>query len=327
MRRTVTVLSISVVAMVSVIAQDLALYRAREFGAQAKECLRVVDQDGSPVAEAKVWGGLQTGGHLNDSIAINGFTDTNGEYVVEGKCTNRIRCNITKTGYYKSEFVLANYGCSHEVKEGKWLPFGSQHTIVLKKRTAATRLSVPDKRNRRFWMIPAYNKWIAFDLEKFDWCNPYGSGGNEDVMLCFTKMKKSNSVFRFSMDVSFTNNAFAGAYVMKKDMSSDLKTSSRANSNETFQSSFHYVRERTADGKRIMNWLKEDEYLVFRTRTKVTDGVLEQAHYGCIQGQWGTDQDSMELEDGCFNPAVNDVNIEDGYYLRRTDRARQFEDR
>ena len=108
MRRTVTVLSISVVATVSVIAQDLALYRAREFGAQAKECLRVVDQDGSPVAEAKVWGGLQTGGHLNDSIAINGFTDTNGEYVVEGKCTNRIRCSITKTGYYKSEFVLAD---------------------------------------------------------------------------------------------------------------------------------------------------------------------------------------------------------------------------
>ena len=81
------------------------------------------------------------------------------------------------------------------------------------------------------------------------------------------------------MDVSFTNNLFAGAYVMKKDLSSDLKTLSLANTNETFQSEFHYVRERNEDGKRTMIWLNENEYLVFRTRTTVEDGKLNYAHY------------------------------------------------
>ena len=39
----------------------LALLKARQHGAEAKECLRVVDQNGVPVAGAKIWGGMQTG--------------------------------------------------------------------------------------------------------------------------------------------------------------------------------------------------------------------------------------------------------------------------
>ena len=307
---------LSTVTMLCLSAHDFALYRAREHGALAKECLRVVDQEGIPIAGSRVWGGVQTGGNRNDFIAISGFTNTNGEYIIEGNCTNRIRCDITKAGYYKSEFLLTNYGYSHDVKDGKWQPFGKMHTIILK-RVANCSLAVPDKRNHRSWKIPVYNKWVAFDLEKVDWCSPHGIGNNEDVLLYFTKDKKSNSVFRFTMDVSFTNNVLAGAYVMKKDGSSDLKITSQANSNETFQSSFHYVRERTPDGKRTMIWLKEDEYLVFRTRTTVEDGVLKRAHYGCVQGQWAPDLESMELEDGSFNPDPNNVNIEDGYYLRK----------
>lgn len=299
-------------------AQDLALYKAREHGALAKECLRVVDQDGLPVAGAKVWGGLQTGGHLDDFIPISGTTNTNGEYVIQGKCTNRIRCDITKVGYYRSEFLLTNYGYLHDVKEGKWQPYGNKHTIVMKKRGDTGKLAVPDKRAHMSWGIPLHDKWLGFDLEKFDWCKPYGDGNHEDVLLYFTRSKKSNSEFRFTMDVSFTNNLFAGAYVKKKDLESDLKTLSLANTNGSFQSEFHYVRERNVDGKRTMTWLNENEYLVFRTRTTVKDGKLNYAHYGCIQGQWSSDSDSMVLEDGCFNPTPNDVSIEDGFYLRNT---------
>ena len=98
--------------------EEMALYNARRYGAQAKEYLRVIDQDGMPVAGARVWGGLQTGDGYNDFIAIRGTTDTNGEYVIQGKCTNRIRCDITKAGYYRSEFLLTSYGYSHALKNG-----------------------------------------------------------------------------------------------------------------------------------------------------------------------------------------------------------------
>ena len=61
--------------------EDMALYNARKKGALICECLRVVDQDGEPVADAKIWGGLQTGDGLNDNTPVRGMTDTNGEYV------------------------------------------------------------------------------------------------------------------------------------------------------------------------------------------------------------------------------------------------------
>ena len=100
-------------------AEELALAKARRYGAQAKECLRVVDQDGMPVADARIWGGLQTGEGYNDFIPIQGNTNTNGEYVIQGRCTNIIRCDITKEGYYDSEFSLSNYGYRHTFGEGK----------------------------------------------------------------------------------------------------------------------------------------------------------------------------------------------------------------
>ena len=100
-------------------AEEMALYKARKYGAQAKECLRVIDQDGMPVAGARVWGGLQTGDGYNDFVSIRGNTDVNGEYVIQGKCTKRIRCDITMDGYYDSEFLLTRYGHTHNLKDGK----------------------------------------------------------------------------------------------------------------------------------------------------------------------------------------------------------------
>ena len=300
-------------------SKGVALCNAARYGAKVKECLIVKDQNGRPVADAKVWGGLQTGDGYNDYIPIEGSTDTNGEFIVEGKCTNRLSLRITKIGYYKGEFIMSYHDttATPKVLDGKWQPFGTCRTIILKKQIGNWNLSVPDKKRHMSWQIPIYDKWLAYDLEKFDWCYPYGVGEHEDVLLFFTKYHKSWSEFKFTMDVSFTNNLFAGAYLMKKDESSDFKTTYLADTNATFQSSFHYIRERTADRRRNFICLKQDDYLVFRTRTTVEEGILNEAYYGVIQGIWAPDLESMELEDGCFNPIPNDMNIEDWYYLRK----------
>ena len=87
-------------------AEELALLKARRYGAEAKECLRVVDQEGFPVAYATVRGGFQTGGGRKDFIPIRGVTDTNGNFVIQGKCAEMMRCSITKAGYYASEFRI-----------------------------------------------------------------------------------------------------------------------------------------------------------------------------------------------------------------------------
>ena len=170
-------------------AQDLALYRARKYGANAKECLKVVDQDGMPVAGAKVWGGIQHGDGYDDFTPISGMTDTNGEYVIQGKCTNRIRCDITKNGYYRSELLLENYGYRHDLEKGKWMPYRERRTVVLKKIKNPCKLLVfPD--SLRCCRIPDFDKWIGFDFECCEWIAPHGKGRYADVLLRFSAMKK-----------------------------------------------------------------------------------------------------------------------------------------
>ena len=70
-------------------------------GAKAKECFRVVDQEGNPVEGARVYGGFMLDSP-NDYVLIDGVSDTNGEFVAEGRCKDRLRYQITKENYYKT---------------------------------------------------------------------------------------------------------------------------------------------------------------------------------------------------------------------------------
>ena len=296
--------------------EEMALYNARRYGAQAKEYLRVIDQDGTPVAGARVWGGLQTGDGYNDFIAIRGTTDTNGEYVIQGKCTNRIRCDITKAGYYRSEFLLTSYGYSHALKNGKWQPYGEINTIVLKAiKNPGKCCAFPN--TLRHCQIPEFGQWIGFDFERSEWMHPYGKGRHADVLIKFSSVRNGIHDYKYVMDVSFTNNPYAGAYLMKADKSSKLTTVYSADSNATYCATFSYMKEQTPGNRRHWDFLDSDSYLVFRTRTRIDEqGNLIGAHYGKILGSWLSETEFMILSDGCFNPVENDVNIEDGTVLR-----------
>ena len=302
-------------------AEELALLKARRYGAEAKECLRVVDQDGAPVAGATMRGALQTGGGRKDFIPIRGVTDTNGEFVIQGKCTEIIRCSITKDGYYPSEFKITDYGYSHELKDGKWIPYGTSSVMALRPIRKLGTLSVPNGRGSGVgrWQIPAMGRWLGFDFDAFDWTAPFGVGVKNDVLLKFTsEMNNAYFDFRFSMDVCFTNHPFAGAYVCKKRIGSDFAWDESADTNKVFASEFSFENKRSPDGVRVANMLTEDSCMVFRTRTKLDrNGKLVSAHYGVISGAWLFGNESMRFDDACFNPNANDTSIEDGYYLRK----------
>lgn len=309
----------AVIPLMAIAAQpNLALYNATRKGARVNVCLHIVDHAGHPVPDAKLWGGMQTGDGFNDFSPIEGLSDTNGDFVVNGKCTNRLRCRIRKNGYYQSDFSISfpKSGVNPPVVDGKWQPFGSTNTVVLKAIRNPNKCRVfPDA--LRNWRIPEWNKWIGFDFESADWTAPYGKGSNLDVLLRFSSREKSINDYKYVMEVSFTNNLFAGVYLLKKDNSSKLTTLYEADSNAMYQASFSYVSEQTPGNPRHWDFLGRDSYLVFRTRTRVDEyGNLVAAHYGKILGRWLSDTEFMILSDGCFNPVENDVNIEDGNGLR-----------
>ena len=122
--------------------------------------------------------------------------------------------------------------------------------------------------------------------------------------------------FKMTMDVSFTNNPYAGCYQMKDDGFSERRTIYHADATQNFSSTLNYVHERHPGSQRIDNRLENDSYLVFRTRTKVdANGRLISAHYGIIQGKWAF-FDTMLSGGYLFNPTPNDTNLEDAETAR-----------
>ena len=305
-------------------AEDLTLAKARRYGAQAKECLQVVDQDGMPVADARIWGGLQTGDGYKDFIPIRGSTDTNGEYIVQGKCTNRIRCDITLDGYYVSEFELTDYGHTHSIGGDKWLPHGSKTEIVLNKILNPMPLCCHN--SRTLFKIPVYNEWVGFDFERFDFVRPYGQGQENDMMLRFALDNPARDDYHMTMEVSFTNNLYAGVYELARNKSSELESVYHADANAFYQQSLVYRFDRIP-GKvsRYTQQLTSNNYLVFRTRTKVdAEGKLISAHYGKIYGDWNfVGPGGMSMELCVFNPTPNDTNLEDAYTAERSLKRQQ----
>lgn len=319
MRKNFYALAIAVVPLVKALAiPDLELCNAMSKGAEVNIVLHVVDSRGMPVPRARLHGGLQTGDGLNDFSTVAGQTNANGDYTLRGICTHRLRCRVSKSGYYPSEFLMTYpvKDSTPQVSDGKWQPSGAKMTVVLKEIRSPGRLfAFPDSlRNCR---IPEFGKWLGFDFERADWTPPHGSGCNRDILLRFSAEEKSMTDYKYVMEVSFTNNPYAGAYMMKTDQRSSLTTEYVADSNATFQASFSFKSTQSPGRPRRLAVLDRDSYLVFRTRTRVDEhGQLVGAHYGKILGRWLSDTEFMILSDGCFNPVENDVNIEDGQSLR-----------
>lgn len=311
------------IALVLVVSSVYAADRTRVLGnirgAKAKECFRVIDQDGNPIEGARVYGGFMLDSP-NDYVLIDGVTDTNGVFVAEGRCKDRLGYRITKENYYKTsgEVLYLCTKANPAVVDGKWQPYGSKRTVVLKKIINPAVNIVHAAPIRIEAKIPEYGKWLGFDLEKYDWVSPLGAGKHEDVLLKFTKRTTANWFdFTCTMSVSFTNNPYAGVMVMKKNESSDFVTEYRANTNGQYCATLEYVREMIPGQKRNFSFLDDGSYLIYRTRTTVDEHQkLKTAHYGIILGEWSPTEEYMSLADGCFNPIPNDANVEDGRYLR-----------
>lgn len=301
---------------------DRDVAHARIHGADMKIVLRVVDQDGFPAKGVKVWGGIQYGDGLKDYTPIFDWTNADGEYVIQGKCNERARCGIIKEGYYSSEFVKVypDIKLRKPVADGKWMPYGEVYTVVLKK--ILNPCQVTGKMAAEG--IPLLGEWLGYDLELGQWTKPHGSGRHSDMLvrICIDAVN-GTSDFRTSMEVSFTNNPHAGAYVLKKDPHSEMQSVYNADTNAAYQSSFFFKHERRPIVRRHLgivftNGLEEvdtrldkDSYVVFRTRTKVDDrGRLLSAHYGRIMGRWRF-FGAMRSSGLRFNPTPNDPNLED----------------
>ena len=297
-------------------------YRALAEGADFEENFLVIDDDGSPVSGVDCSGWIYLERHPDHGVGYKLCTDSNGRVKVSGRCGEWFRFIARKDGYYKSSLEV-KYPCKgvkRPIADGAWQSDAGIRTVVLRRIKNLGSLSVPDlsRSVRSELKIPEFNRWIPFDLEKFDWSRPYGTGEHPDVLLRFGYLSSGRYYdYASSMEICFTNNQYAGAYIMEKDRMSDFKTAYSADTNAIYKSYFLFKNEKKRGQKTIADYLESDSYLVFRTRTTVdVNGDLQGACYGMISGPWMSGKDAMTFADGCFNQIRNDTDIEDGYHIR-----------
>lgn len=294
-------------------AVDQSRWVAHAQGAKAKECFLVIDIEGRPVEDAEVRCTFWMGGGASGWQSIRGCTDANGLCSIEGVSKANVEYLVAKDGYYRSHGKV-DYMETRSVPaviDGKWQPYGETRTVVLKRIVDPHMVKVFGEKSYRHH-IPVWEKWIGYDLEVNEWVPPYGAGKFSDVLLRFkADVRQRNRYFTYVIDVSFTNNPCAGAYLMKKDADSDLKSVHYANTNGVFDAKLTFSSESKPGVPVRLNYLDSNSYLVFRTRTQVDDkGNLLRAHYGKIYGSWRSNDEEMLISGGCFNPVENDTNIE-----------------
>lgn len=294
-------------------------YQLSMKGALAKIRFRVVDQDGFAVSGAKVWGGFTCGNRLDDYVLVDGFTDTNGMYVAEGNCNEFLRIEVRKDGYYRTneKIYFRRLKADPIVVDGKWQPYDGMRTIILKRMLQPHDMlgfNCPPQRKIRI-----YDEWLGFDLEKGDFIPPVGNGSETDMLVRFHLSGEMPYDWSIRMDVSFTNYPYAGAYRLKKDDWSDMKSVYQADTNAIYLSelSFRYAREK-GNRRPIVEKLDKGEYLVFRTRTKIDrEGRLLSARYGKLYGPWHfEDAGGAQIHDVFLNKKDNDVNLEDTWTIQ-----------
>ena len=134
-------------------------------GAKTRIVLKAVDDVGNPVEGASVHVLMGMNYRLN-SYDIDGKTDTNGVFVIEGKTTgNEIEIKVTKDGWYRSQNKLCFIAMGHEhaVKNGKWQPWGMKVDLPLRRMGKLSKVLVFASPARA---IPSTNRWVGVDLER-----------------------------------------------------------------------------------------------------------------------------------------------------------------
>lgn len=295
---------------------------AIEHGAMAKFSLQVLNEQGEAVTNANV--------HVIFSLPLHsvyGQTDTNGICVIEGKTNgNSMKIFVEKEGYYgsKKKISYISMGKEHEVKDGKWQPYGAKEVIQLRKiRDPVSLCKLGFGAGRE---IPCTNLWIGVDMAQGDFVKPHGKGERADfeVMVEWDGRPPVDCGYCAAF-IRFTDRLTGGYYVPKVS-ESEYPYVYHADKNNAYTVRQIEVVRRNKDRQGKLLSLGDDTVFVTRTRcVEDEDGKLKSACYGFVRvfsvdAGWNG-KSTIRL--ACvFNQTPNDTNLEDDELYQRNKRLR-----
>ena len=255
--------------------------KAMQKGALAEIRLKVVDDKGAPVTNAGVRAIMDM---PSDEYSMFGKTDTNGEYVVRGKTNgNYIKFLVGKDGYYDSykRMTYIQMYAEHDVKDGKWQPYGETQSIQLRRIRAPIELTC----GTLFIDIGETNQWIGFDMLAKDFVRPFGKGENADFEIRAEWDGKPPIGSKMCYGELRFTQPFAGGYYVEKVVESSYPYVYEAKRNDGYAALDIKVVNRMGEPGSTRVPFREDSVLVTRTRCVVDEvtGKLKSANYGYIK--------------------------------------------
>ena len=294
--------------------KDSEYLKARKNGGELRMIVSAVDDEGNAVSNAsiRVFMGMN---FRPKGYWIEGVTDEDGVFLVKGKtCGDEIEIHASRDGFYSSrrKISFAEMGAEHEVKDGKWLPYGAKE--VLRLRTIQKPVSL---RKFGFGMgkdVPCTNKWVGVDMALGDFVKPYGNGDVPDfeVLVEWDGRPPADSNYCVA-NIRFIGQ-LSGGYYAAKVMESEYPYVYRADDGNAYN-----IRQFKVVGRDKIRQDKQDSFgkdamLVTRTRCVLDEnGNLKSANYGFIRflsvdAGW---DGKPTIQLACiFNPASNDTNLE-----------------
>jgi hypothetical protein len=287
-----------IIIFVIVFAVGIYYQLNKPWGEIMRLAIKVVDDQGVPVADANVRGYLNDPRKNDDGGKVyNSITDLDGICKDWGLVYTFTECSVTKDGYYSSRYH------SRLKNDDKYVP---DLTMVLKK----IRNSSPMQVRSSDIILPGVGKYYPFDLDIGDWVEPYGNGKKPHVYIYylghFKDLFTGTSILRIK-----DGDGSAGLQIAEFDEYSKFKSMYFAPTNN-YTNVIEFVIQETKEEIIKDTKLKNNQYLIFKVQNSTNSTMY---NYGKIYHpfKYGKNRDSgkyMLHFTYYYNPTPGDRNLE-----------------
>jgi uncharacterized GH25 family protein len=297
--------------------------RAVTKGAEAAFTVKVMDEQGNPIEDAKAIVFMEKTSHRREYDQISQMTNAEGVAQISGKCNGHACIVVKKNGWYDSgnTEIYFFYMKNISLKDGKWQPYGKTHEIVLRPIRKQIRMYQPSV--SLYDELPKPGTPLGLDLFVGDWVAPNRKGKTADLFLTYG-IQEDKEGKREWLVFTFPNKG-DGIYRLKRKNWSIFKTDYEASKNSSkyldtmeFHREVKYVYKKSywageSYDERLVsqNDIGYEDYLVLRTRTKLDEnGNVTYCHYSKIINPIRFTAGKLSIA-GFTNPTPNDTNLEE----------------
>lgn len=275
-----------------------------------KITLKVVDENGAPIEDAKAAANFNVGGSGRTDKDI---TDSDGLATLSSSGIRHVEYGAHIDGYYRTvgEYDFDDLWGIIGIR--RWQPWNPTITVVLKKKINPTSLYAKSLLSGNSIKIPKLNEPIGFDLKEGDWVIPYGSGLNKDFIFLFEGEQTARRTFDYTLSLFFPNEGDGIQSISAEPrFGSELRLSYEAPASG-YKKELNQRYARTP--KQFLHHdFPEDRNYFFRVRTENDEeGNIINALYGKIHGNIRFDFENNISFQYYLNPNSNDRNLEFDY--------------